>query len=265
VSAGVPPGVSAGMEVHERLRRYYTAYYRDTLAIPDWATLVELRQTEERLEAQHLERVRRLVGPGAFRGRLLNVGCGTGGFNVLAAAEGARVVGVDESGEAIGISGLKARKAGGSVVQAHAEALPFPDGTFDLVYCFSAIEHVHSIGDSIREIVRVTRPGGVVYLHTNNAWAWHEGHYKVLWVPFLPRGLGRLYLRAKGRPPAYLDTLWRLTPRQLVRAFRAAGVSDLVFHDNDPPRESGSRLWPVLRWYYRLTGVSPFIEIVGRR
>jgi SAM-dependent methyltransferase len=258
--------VSAAVDVRERLRRYYTAYYRDTLAIPDWATFVELRQEEEeRLEARHVERVRRLVGPEAFRGRMLNVGCGTGGFNVLAAAAGARAVGVDESGDAIAICGLKARKAGGAFVQAHAEALPFPDGAFDFVYCFSAIEHVHSIGESIREIVRVTRRGGVIYLHTNNAWALYEGHYKVLWVPFLPRPLGRLYLRTRRRPTAYLQTLWRLTPRQLRAAFRAAGVSDLAFHDNDRPRESGSRLWPLLRWYYALTRVTPFIEIVARR
>jgi SAM-dependent methyltransferase len=253
-------------EIREPLRRYYTAYYRDTLAIPDWATLVELRLDEEqRLEAAHVERVRRLLGPDALRGRVLNVGCGTGGFNVLAAEAGARAVGVDESGAAIDICGLKARKAGGAFAQAHAEALPFPDGTFDLVYCFSAIEHVHSVETSIREIVRVTRPGGVVYLHTNNAWACYEGHYKVLWIPFLPRPLGRLYLRARGRPPAYLDTLWRLTPHQVLRAFRAAGVSDLTLYDHDRPRESGSRLWPVLALYYRWFGVTPFIELIARK
>jgi SAM-dependent methyltransferase len=258
--------VSDVVELRERVRRYYTGYYRDTLAIPDWAALVELRQEEEqRIETQHVERVRRLVGPEAFRGRVLNVGCGTGGFNVLAAGAGACSVGVDESGEAIAICGLKAAKAGGTFAQAHAEALPFADGTFDLVYCFSAIEHVHSIEESIREIVRVTRRGGVIYLHTNNAWALYEGHYKVLWAPFLPRPLGRLYLRARRRPTAYLHTLWRLTPTQLRRAFAAAGVTDITFHDNDRPRESGSRLWPVLRWYYALTGVTPFIEIVARR
>lgn len=253
-------------DVRDRLRRYYTAYYRDTLAIPDWPALVELRlEEEQRLEAPHLARVRALLGDGVLRGRLLNVGCGTGGFNVLAAEAGARAVGVDESGDAIAICGLKARKAGGVFAQAHAEALPFPDGAFDLVYCFSAIEHVHSVEASIREIVRVTRPGGAIYLHTNNAWAWYEGHYKVVWVPFLPRWLGRAYLRAQGRPPAYLDTLWRLTPRRLVRAFRAAGVEDLALHVHDRPRESGSRLWPILKWYYRLTRVAPFIEIVARR
>ena len=258
--------MSASVELSERIRRYYTAYYRDTLAIPDWAALVDMRLDEERrIETPHVERVRRLVGPDAFRGRMLNVGCGTGGFNVLATGAGARAIGVDESADAIAICDLKARKAGGAFVQAHAEALPFPDETFDLVYCFSAIEHVHSIEGSIREIVRVTRRGGVIYLHTNNAWALYEGHYKVLWVPFLPRPLGRVYLRARRRPTDYLGTLWRLTPTQLRRAFADAGVTDLTYYDHDRPRESGSRLWPLLRWYYAATRVTPFIEIVARR
>jgi len=253
------------VSVTDRLRRYYTAYYRDTLGLPDWANLVTLREAEERQEVQHLERLRRVLGADALRGRVLNVGCGTGGFNVLATAAGARAVGVDENADAIAICGARARQTGGAFVQAHAEALPFRDEAFDLVYCFSAIEHVHSIEDSIHEIARVTRPGGVIYLHTANAWSWYEGHYKVLWIPFLPRVLARLYLRLRGRPPAYMDTVWRLTPGHLRRAFGKAGIADLTFHDHDRPRESGGRLWPLLRIYYRVTGIAPFIEIVGRR
>lgn len=258
--------MSLAHDLHERIRRYYTAYYRDLLAIPGWQALVEMREhEEERLEANHVVRVRTLVGDEAFAGRVLNVGCGTGGFNVLAAAAGARAVGVDESGDAIDICGLKARKTGGVFVQAHAERLPFRSDTFDFVYCFSAIEHVHSVEASIAEIVRVTRPGAAIYLHTANAWSWYEGHYKTLWIPFLPRPLAHLYLRARGRVPAYMDTVWRLTPRRLSRAFRDAGIPSLTLHDNDRPREAGGPLWPVLRHYYRLPGITPFIEIVARK
>lgn len=258
--------MSSDAETHEQLRRYYTAYYRDTLAIPDWEKLVDMREDEEeRFEKAHLERVRRLVGPAALHGGVLNVGCGTGGFNVLASATGARAVGVDESRDAIAICGRKAATGGGAFVQAHSERLPFRDDTFDFVYCFSAIEHVHSVEDSIYEIVRVTRPGGIVYLHTANAWSWYEGHYKLLWVPFLPRVLARIYLRLRGRPTAYLTGILRLTPGRLARAFRAAGIPTVEFHDNDRPRESLGPLWPALRLYYAVTRVTPFIEIVARK
>ena len=62
----------------------------------------------------------------------------------------------------------------------------------------------------------MTRSGGAVYVHTPSAWSLYEGHYKLFWLPFLPRPLGRLYLRARGRPTGYLATLRRLTAARLA-------------------------------------------------
>ena len=256
--------MSRAVELRDRLRRYYTTYYRDVLGIPDWSVLVGLREEEERQERGRLDRLRRLLG-GEVRGRILNVGCGTGGFNLVAAEAGARAVGVDADAEAIGICALKREKGGGTFVRAAAERLPFPGDTFDVVYCFSAIEHVESVEESVAEMVRVTRRGGLIYVHTPNAWSWYEGHYKLLWAPFLPAALGRLYLRARGRPSGYLATLRRLTPRAMRRAFACAGVVDLRFHDDAAPRESLGPLRVPIGLYYRLSGVSPFIEVVARK
>ncbi|HTG10872.1 MAG TPA: class I SAM-dependent methyltransferase [Candidatus Eisenbacteria bacterium] len=256
--------MSRAVELRARVRRYYTSYYRDVLGIPDWAVLVGLREDEERQERGRLDRLRRLLG-GDVRGRLLNVGCGTGGFNLVVEEAGARPVGVDADAEAIAICALKQEKGGGAFVRAAAERLPFPDGTFDVVYCFSSIEHVESVEESVAEMVRVTRRGGLIYVHTPNAWSWYEGHYKLLWAPFLPAALGRLYLRARGRPSEYLATLRRLTPGGMRRAFARAGLSDLRFHDDAPPRESLGPLRVPIGLYYRLSGISPFIEVVARK
>lgn len=256
--------MSRAVELRDRVRRYYTSYYRDVLGIPDWAVLVGLREDEERQERGRLDRLRRLLG-GDVRGRLLNVGCGTGGFNLVVEEAGARPVGVDADAEAIAICALKQEKGGGAFVRAAAERLPFPDGTFDVVYCFSSIEHVESVEESVAEMVRVTRRGGLIYVHTPNAWSWYEGHYKLLWAPFLPAALGRLYLRARGRPSEYLATLRRLTPGGIRRAFARAGLSDLRFHDDAPPRESRGPLRVPIGLYYRLSGISPFIEVVARK
>jgi SAM-dependent methyltransferase len=252
-------------ELRQRLRRYYTAYYRDTLGIPDWQALVAGREEEERHEARRLERVRTLVGEARAAGRLLNVGCGTGGFNLAARAQGACPVGVDTDPEAIGICAARPAGRAGRFLRAAAEALPFRDEAFDLVHCFSAIEHVVSVEAAVREMVRVVRRGGAVYLHTPNAWSWYEGHYKLFWVPFLPAPLGRWYLRLRGRPPGYLDSVRRLTPRRLRRAFAAAGVRDVRFVRGDRARESTGPLAGLLGLYYRATGVAPFIELVAVR
>ena len=247
--------MSRAVELRDRVRRYYTSYYRDVLGIPDWAVLVGLREDEERQERGRLDRLR----------RLLNVGCGTGGFNLVVEEAGARPVGVDADAEAIAICALKQEKGAGAFVRAAAERLPFPDGTFDVVYCFSSIEHVESVEESVAEMVRVTRRGGLIYVHTPNAWSWYEGHYKLLWAPFLPAALGRFYLRARGRPSEYLATLRRLTPGGIRRAFARAGLSDLRFHDDAPPRESRGPLRVPIGLYYRLSGISPFIEVVARK
>ena len=133
------------------------------------------------------------------------MGCGTGGFNVAAEEAGVRPVGVDADAEAIAICALKREKAGGAFVRAAAERLPFPDATFDVVYCFSAIEHVESVEATVAEMVRVTRPGGLVYVHTPNAWSWYEGHYKLLWAPFLPAPLARRLTSACGAVRAHIS------------------------------------------------------------
>jgi 2-polyprenyl-3-methyl-5-hydroxy-6-metoxy-1,4-benzoquinol methylase len=257
--------VSAVVELRDRLRRYYTAYYRDTLGIPGWPTLVDLRQEEEVQERGHFERLRAVLPPDALSGRILNVGCGTGGFNAVAAAAGSRIVGMDADAEAIAICGAKRRTGGGVYVRAEAERLPFRGGTFDVVYCFSVIEHVASVEATVAEMVRVTRSGGAIYVHTPNAWSWWEGHYKVFWAPFLPAPLGRAYLRLRGRPTAYLATLRRLTVARLRRAFARAGAPAATLHDATPARESVGPLRSLASVYYLVTGTSPFIELVVRK
>jgi SAM-dependent methyltransferase/uncharacterized protein YbaR (Trm112 family) len=47
-------------------------------------------------------------------------------------------------------------------VQADAEYLPFADASFDLTYCVATLHHALDLPRMVRELARVTRPGGVV-------------------------------------------------------------------------------------------------------
>ena len=47
-------------------------------------------------------------------------------------------------------------------VQADGEHLPFRDASFDLTYCVATLHHALDLGAMVREMARVTRPGGVV-------------------------------------------------------------------------------------------------------
>jgi SAM-dependent methyltransferase/uncharacterized protein YbaR (Trm112 family) len=49
-------------------------------------------------------------------------------------------------------------------VLAHAEHLPFPDDTFDAVCSEQMLEHVFAPGAVVAEMLRVTKPGGLIYV-----------------------------------------------------------------------------------------------------
>ena len=52
-------------------------------------------------------------------------------------------------------------------VAAPAEAIPFPDGHFDVVTSFNSLDHVDDLNRAICEIVRVLAPGGLFLLLTD--------------------------------------------------------------------------------------------------
>lgn len=102
--------------------------------------------------------------------RILDIGCGTGNLTVLVAKRypAATVVGLDPDPASLDRARRKAvrNKITASFDQAFAEALPYPDASFDVVLCALALHHVteeHRI-QALREIARVLRPGGNFHL-----------------------------------------------------------------------------------------------------
>jgi ubiquinone/menaquinone biosynthesis C-methylase UbiE len=96
--------------------------------------------------------------------RVLDVAAGTGNASIPAALTGATVVASDLTPELFAAGREAAAAAGAEVewVEADAEALPFPDASFDVVLsCLGAMfaPHHRTTAD---ELLRVCRPGGTV-------------------------------------------------------------------------------------------------------
>ena len=94
------------------------------------------------------------------RPRILDVGCGTGA-NLLMLSQFGDAEGVDISEDALAFCrerGLEKVKLGAG------EALPYDDGTFDLVTGLDVVEHMDDDLAGLREMRRVLRPGGRVLL-----------------------------------------------------------------------------------------------------
>lgn len=124
----------------------------------------------------------------------LDVGCGTGDdVRALAAIVGAsgRAVGVDVS-EALLAEARKRAEADGVAIELHAgdaHALPFDDGSFDVVRTERVLQHVNDPARVLAEMARVARPGGRI--------AAAEPDWQTLVVDVSDRALTRRILDAR--------------------------------------------------------------------
>lgn len=102
--------------------------------------------------------------------RVLDIGCGTGTFAVALKRwlPNADIVGLDPDPKALARSHRKADRAGVSIRfdQGFANALPYPDASFDRV--FSSLMFHHLPHDAklptLHEVRRVLKPGGSLHL-----------------------------------------------------------------------------------------------------
>lgn len=123
---------------------------------------------------------------GAYR--LLDIGCGEKPYEPLFTPYATSYVGVDP------VENPRAE------IRSAAESLPLEDGSADVTICIQVLEHVDDPAAVLRELHRVTGPGGRVLLSTHGVMVYH---------------------------PAPVD-LWRWTHEGLERLFANAGAWDSV-------------------------------------
>lgn len=93
------------------------------------------------------------------------------------------------------------------IKNATGENLPYEKDTFDVVVSFYTLEHVQNVEEVISEATRVLRPGGCLYMVIPNYGSFWEGHYGILWIPYLPKLLAKLYVKIWGKATEPLSDL----------------------------------------------------------
>lgn len=109
--------------------------------------------------------IRNLLGSG----KILDVGCGTGVVAGRLAAAGYDVTGADPSPGMLAYLAEHAPEV--RAVAGSATDLPFENDSFDLTYCVAVMHHIaepEAVHRSLREMVRVTRPGGQILIWDHN-------------------------------------------------------------------------------------------------
>jgi SAM-dependent methyltransferase len=181
--------------------------------------------------------------------RVLDVGSGPGALSAeLVKRLGASaVVAVDPS--APFVDALRERLPGVEAAQASAEALPFGDGSFDAALAQLVVHFMSDPVTGLREMARVTRPGGVVA-----ACVWdHAGGRTPLAV---------FWRAARELDPAARDESGLAGAREgdLADLLRQAALEDVVSSEHEAPFDAASfEEW----WEPFLLGVGPAGQYVA--
>ena len=104
-----------------------------------------------------------------LRGRLLDLGCGTGIQSVLASEYAGRVFGMDIAQDLVTAAQQKLRPA--VFLSGDACVLPFRDNSFDTIISFGEVlSHIPDYGAAFREAARVLRLNGFFLFSVLNKW-----------------------------------------------------------------------------------------------
>lgn len=148
--------------------------------------------------ATHVDDVKNLhdiltyVGlPHAVAGRILDVGGGGGVHSALLAREGARVICTDFIDQNARYGGAFMQLLHEKMARhqldfdlramefhaADAMDMPYRDNNFDMVVSFNALEHIPCPDRAVAEMLRVLKPGGLLYITFDPMWSCDSGSH----------------------------------------------------------------------------------------
>lgn len=154
---------------------------------------------------------------------VLDIGCGSGGISLrlIEKHDAFRVLGADVEAPVLEQARRRAERAGQqhrlTFVKVEPGPLPFPDGTFDVVFSKDAMIHIADKNSLFAEIFRVLRPGG---LFVASDWLTsHDG---------TPSAQMQDYLDAEGL------SFGMASPETYQAALTAAGFTHIRLNDRNP-------------------------------
>lgn len=117
------------------------------------------------------------------KGKILDIGAGTGDFLVMAAKNGWDTLGLEPSPKARAIAESKNVKFLETLSQ-------MPDHSADAITMWHVLEHVHDVEAQISELKRILKPDGVLIVAVPNFKSYDAQHYGKYWAAYdVPRHL----------------------------------------------------------------------------
>ena len=174
---------------------------------------------------------------------LLDVGGGPGYFSAAFAAAGVHYIGVEPDPAEMHAAGPASAGARGAFVRASGMALPFADDSVDICLSSNVAEHVPRPWQLGREMLRVTKPGGLAVL-SYTVWLGPFGGHEMGLTHYLggARAAAR-YARQHGHPAKnnYGSSLFAVSAADGLDWAASTGAAVAAFPRYHP------------RWAWRLT------------
>jgi 2-polyprenyl-3-methyl-5-hydroxy-6-metoxy-1,4-benzoquinol methylase len=123
----------------------------------------------------------KLINAQSSKGKLLDIGAGTGDFLVVAKNDGWQITGIEPSAKAKGIAINKGITFAESL--AHLESK-----SFDVITMWHVLEHVPNLDENITELKRLIKPSGTIIVAVPNFKSFDANFYGRHWAAFdVPR------------------------------------------------------------------------------
>lgn len=189
--------IERNIQVHNRVARNYEMLHGEIF-----------NDVEQRRLASALARARDAVLSGSTNLKALDFGCGSGNLSRHLLNLGVEVTAADVS---VDFLRLVERRFVGEPLSLYLmngrDLREVPDDTYDMIAAYSVLHHIPDYLGSIRELARVTKPGGVILLdHEQNEAFWNDDPTYKAFVKEASRFDWRKFLK----PVNYVHKLRRL-------------------------------------------------------